>query len=734
MTSRGRKRPRQKVRHLRVRRSTKRVLREQANVEDCFDACSDRGFHCDPDINIGSEADPSREHPSTPSEGQKDAHLITGNQFSTLDSGWSSATSQAITPLQSSFNFASANPCSLSVQNSLNSLLPSIPSTPPSHRPLKFPDKVSNNGVPEVRPRPGLLYTSNSDTFNPPHTRFGLPPIPSPFLYHNESRELLLGIDGSDHSLTKTFAIDYGQEAPKPDFKSYRVDFTPCDGDGRQVHAEGGLKPLLDNEPIFAGAAVPDMSKALNKRPITIELPDTDFHKRTRSYVPPDNNSTKEWTYASVSTRSNAVSTTDQNKETHPPILTITNTFPRCLLTMKDVFPGPYSRETPLTPPSKASRQTDASLDKPGLSESMTSPLVQQQTDVHGFIFPKLTPAAVCRKIPSPRCQNTDDGYVRRMTNFWESGGGNHPRKAYLRARTVPSKVNNEVKASDVDSAMSAFEQAMSKMPPDPVGATKSMGFWIQPHSLQGAGSSWCSQTRMPVPLSHSALHSFRQSPIRHAAIHSVISPSTLFEPNNNNDVAAGPSSACTALVPSTLYKHQYLGWPSCRTGEEIVYQDETWPSLGAYIAHLQRELASEGPETEVGTKEDANQNARTKNAVECAEGHLDMEMDCSEDHHCTNAWLQALAGQSGCMDVASDYNLHDLFEERTKSEGTRDPAKESFAHCIVPNDDIALSFFDKFVDSPDSGVSWSEIGTDDEDEEDWDWSEDELGAGRGKV
>jgi hypothetical protein len=60
---RARRRRRQKVRQIRPRRSAKRVLREQeaANVEECFDLCSDRGFHCDPDINIGSEIDPSRE-------------------------------------------------------------------------------------------------------------------------------------------------------------------------------------------------------------------------------------------------------------------------------------------------------------------------------------------------------------------------------------------------------------------------------------------------------------------------------------------------------------------------------------------------------------------------------------------------------------------------------------------------------------------------------------------------
>ena len=58
----GRLQP-QKFKHIQVRHSTKRVLQEQAaaNVEDGFDVCCDRGFYFDPDINIGSDADLSRE-------------------------------------------------------------------------------------------------------------------------------------------------------------------------------------------------------------------------------------------------------------------------------------------------------------------------------------------------------------------------------------------------------------------------------------------------------------------------------------------------------------------------------------------------------------------------------------------------------------------------------------------------------------------------------------------------
>ena len=167
--------------------------------------------------------------------------------------------------------------------------------------------------------------------------------------------------------------------------------------------------------------------------------------------------------------------------------------------------------------------------------------------------------------------------------------------------------------------------------------------------------------------------HSCHKSPIRDAAIRSAIDPSMLSESVRTFDSATCPASICSALVPTKLYEHQYLGWPRCERGEDLQYEDKTWSTVGAYVAQLQREEIGQFVEL-VPEKLRERQFLPTPTTGEVA-------------------------------------------------------ARECFAYGAVAGDDVPLPFFDATVKTPDSEADWSEIGGQSDSECDWDWSEDDVGA-----
>jgi hypothetical protein len=123
---------------------------------------------------------------------------------------------------------------------------------------------------------------------NSPYTPLELPLIPSPFLYHNKSREQPHGIDNKNSTGAKSLAIGCGQEPHEPDFKSYKA--TPMslnEGIGQTFALQTTiLRLILNNEHEFISAALPDMSWAIPARASTVASPDSEY---TRAYLtPPD--------------------------------------------------------------------------------------------------------------------------------------------------------------------------------------------------------------------------------------------------------------------------------------------------------------------------------------------------------------------------------------------------------------------------------------------------------------
>lgn len=287
------------------------------------------------------------------------------------------------------------------------------------------------------------------------------------------------------------------------------------------------------------------------------------------------------------------------------------------------------------------------------------------------------------------------------------------------------SKPSIDAAASEVGSAMSAFPETMTTNSADILHTTTSVGLWIQPNALQPTDSRRGSRVQVPILPRHTPLHHLHQSPIPTSAIQSVTSPSTLFVQSKDSDIDAGPTSACTALVPSKLFEHQYLGWPTRRTAEAIVYQDKAWPILGAYVPHLKEELVVEGPKVEVGAKEITDAYAATEKVSEGVARHLDMHIDHDKDCQYADEWLEVLAGQPEFIGVGSDCGIHGISGEKTTSGGIKVFAKDEFAHYA--EDDLKLSFLDQIKPIPGSRGSWSEIDTENENEDDWDsdWDSD---------
>lgn len=62
-----------------------------------------------------------------------------------------------------------------------------------------------------------------------------------------------------------------------------------------------------------------------------------------------------------------------------------------------------------------------------------------------------------------------------------------------------------------------------------------------------------------------------------------------------------------------------------------MLYLDQNWLAVGAYVANLKKGLAGEGPKDRAGTKKDAEPNTAVQKAVECVAEDLDMYMQHDE-------------------------------------------------------------------------------------------------------
>ena len=233
--------------------------------------------------------------------------------------------SQSISPIKPQFTFSTTDPCGSNHQSSsVSPCLQSLPSEPPSpsHPTVKLPGSVSNNEPIPVNSGLDFSQTGLNDTSSP----LCAPQIPCPFLYDNGSRKMLQAIDEGASAVAKSFAMTCEQKLPDADFKSCKLDTGALNGRSSQPPADGeSAQPMLNNESLLSGAALPHMSKAAPAKASTVTRVDSDFYKYTRSYLLPSKKSPEHSSVVSVATPSSTRGTTSLTAQSMSPILITTN-------------------------------------------------------------------------------------------------------------------------------------------------------------------------------------------------------------------------------------------------------------------------------------------------------------------------------------------------------------------------------------------------------------------------
>ncbi|KIW91658.1 uncharacterized protein Z519_07626 [Cladophialophora bantiana CBS 173.52] len=199
----------------------RRKLRDldSLNLDNCYYACEDRGYHLDPDVRVGLEVSQDADGYWLPEDEITDstaieeelfpwleyysAGMIESPELPTLPATWKRSVffrrKETRRPPQTDL-----------LTGSVSSLLPSTPATANATPVVKMPGchlESSMNGCP-------LEYCS--DYLNDVR-------IPSPLLYHNSQLQYVPPSDDARSNWNNPcFEFAYGQQKPEPDFTSYR--------------------------------------------------------------------------------------------------------------------------------------------------------------------------------------------------------------------------------------------------------------------------------------------------------------------------------------------------------------------------------------------------------------------------------------------------------------------------------------------------------------------------------
>lgn len=629
--------------------------------------------------------------------------MTTENPFSLLENERSSPTDSASpTPSQYRLSFAEPTSCEQTICGSSTSLLlPSVPTTP---------TKPPNVKVPGSDPEepPAWLGTTivcgrheRHDTEG--HRSLLDHSIPSPYLYRRASREALLGLDDRSVDLAKSFAIACGQDVPDPDFTSYKED--PKDWKVAVYHTEEPrtIQPMLYDEYTFIGAALPNMSRAVPTKTGLARVSDASFYKHTRPYLKNCSRSASQFSTVAEYPVRNGADTLATNEETKPASITTANT----LLKPDPTSMQKYFGDCTLGPAqisSPTGHRRHGKSDQPWLWEPDTLPWLKQQAYLPKLISPKIEQASACRKSLILPYRKSVDRRFERTTNSWGE------------SKTEPGNLSTTRSGAallvDAKAATDAFENIMNYAPPKLKETT-------MPTSLQTLSDCVLDihplpKFSPPLPTTASSLapNGTRKRPIYDAAVRSAAVSDKTSQLEKTIDLAACPTPACSALVPAKLYQHQYLGWPGELAHEDVIYQDKTWLTIGAYIAHLQKDkrCTDSSKVSLCGTTAEAG--SRIQKEVDLISADLGLDAEHAKGCRYTDAWRDALPRKSDAQTSISEYGLSLLFEKESEFTGVKIAATENL------EDEIRSSS---------SGSEWTDIGEGVDSEHDWDWSEDEL-------
>ena len=435
-------------------------------------------------------------------------------------------------------------------------LLPSIPSTLPSCPQVKLPGSFPDELPKTVQSFHVFSPAADEKDDNKVSYFDNLGPIPSPLLYHKESREALPGIDEDEFDLARELAIACGQECPEPDFECFKSDplSEPADA---QLNAGDKSHSIAYDEQEFVGAALPDMNAAvlIQERSIVSDT-DPGFYQQTRSYL-----RREPQAFAAVS-----------SYQRTQPIKTTTKVHSR------EISPNSSNLSSFIR-----SREQNPAPNDPWLWNPV-EPTTAEEKLLSTAISQRSTSLAQCL-------------LKKRNSGPWNESWVNSEDDR--RSTESLSQTSSIVKVPDTGAPLhlqgatwDMFGKIMNTKPK----AEAEIRNFKDPWDSSTTSSSQGSSRSMRITSAASEPNFFNaprgKCHLREGSFQSTLVSKTARQEHHIADLAAGSGVHCTALLPSKTYDHEYLGWPRRSLREEvgICYRNRTYQTLGGLMEAMERE------------------------------------------------------------------------------------------------------------------------------------------------
>ena len=463
--------------------------------------------------------------------------------------------------------------------------------------------------------------------------------IPSPLLYHHESREALGSIDDDEFDLAKSFTIACGQEPPSPDFQSYKAHPYATLINSDECYVDNRSSPLQKHE--LVGAALPKMSyvepiflEEASKEDDVKNEADTSFYQQTRTYLTRMSNS--RFDLSSSTKHANLCNEPASPLETHASTMTTTKTpsptagaapSPKGPLT--DLSSGKAERPLPVSLHCDASSvsgrednprfATNDSLWKRSLEATNVETHQMRNADL---TFPPHGPTLLCK---AQCAQASKDRNITITGGLWDhfsplSNDQQRPlakslEKTRFSRLPVPSNHDTVDYGKSMDQGTYMIRRGASALWASdqrstiPTLLTNTSTVIASEEVMAGDPYLWIT----PSALSHAI--PFGNPSLPSPTDGNLLSHSTQNVRRKVVNIMACPTSGCTAIVPARLYKHQLHSWP-VRYGP--MDSKETSPvSVGAF-------------------RDDLEDDEKVKNVLEWMTH--DMGFDEAHDQYCEYA------------------------------------------------------------------------------------------------
>jgi hypothetical protein len=422
----------------------------------------------------------------------------------------------------------------------------SIPATPPSGGNVHLPGAFPQDTTPADTYRPSKKRKLNDAATPSFLTGYR---IPSPFLYHNQSRDALPNIDDEENTCI-CLGPSFGSNADEHQ-NTLRHNNYSSSGDESSAELESeATQPLLGNQYRFVAAALPNMGtgKPCALVEEAVGCADPEFYTNTRPYLSPR----KTQVNSEI-----AISSSATGARGSVPLLAKVKNLTSHIYAAEDL------------------RLTDTPLPVHGISPVVASSPEQSSAlqhsqsvfSSHELVFPQLpAPTGVRHK--------SLDRYFERTVNFWSKQQDGHEKRK-IESDTLKKDIadTTQEKRSNFQELWDAYEKAVLGLNNQDSHASKTVlpiascpqADWNSQPSASGPGTG-------------------RGSTIFPAPVNTVETISIELKLPKEIEVPAWSLSTCTALVPARLFEKQYLGLTGCWSSDKPSMAETKLPISNAII------------------------------------------------------------------------------------------------------------------------------------------------------